>query len=1101
MKVVKKIILIIISIFVMGIRVEAATNDTGICYKKKAVETGYCELTEAVTIKREAFAHQPLSLTNGQSPSKYNYFGKVEGEDRDMFCIDSNLPEPGSQTYKYARSFDIQTDYDRAIAKIYAEYINDVVYRANHGSTLDEALEYYKQAANVAMRAITIKYGYNIVDGSVYTNHFGNVYKQLEGKTAPDPKLVTTSDAYNIVRRYYCSGIISCLKCDRFMDALTECKKVQGANASLREFKFNFSVDANNIENTGTNRNKIEKRVPVKITGLNTMYIESYEVTNPRFYINSVKCDNNKLSCTFEDTNLPTTNLVQKNRNEYTFYIKVSGSVDDIKNMNTTKILIDYKYNHILDSKNLAVLRYHLTEQYRQRMIIFMPMRQQNADVSLIINNPTVCERRNGKYYYNENEVTISSYLRNGCCDVEYKELTNASDRQYYLQTCATKDIVDLDTKCDNDGNPNNMSVSTVQQLKTIDAIEELLKEAEATGNSTKIKQLNNNLDDEYLYRGNEVESYAFDSRNDYCKLYTTENQYIYFPGTTESKSGRFFVFDNQPRVEGTIYALFYTDYNRWKRDYDAAILDEKNKYDDWQVALALADAVDNLGTCTESSDKCECKCCSTSIVKRTNEAGQENSYSYCSGGYNCDCKYQYYVNGKSTQSVLNDDTFYDRDGKTITRSASLECKCGGEKYRTSKPNVTKAKSDYDAAVRAREKLETYKLQCESRSKIASKWRYYLEPDLKFTYKQKYYNPKTNTVQDLVTEVPLEVSWRSEKYWPNVSTQPQKIPGMDKGSYTEEKIEVIYGGGSTYKNETKSFDTTKFYSTAYTQTLYYIPTEKYFSLLPDGQYVTSQTIYQGIRQYVDIGYVFNVEITNYENEYYTWFSMDKIGHLMRNPIIKPKMDSNIQKSLDEELAKIDDQSVLKIYRDENMNQTMFNNVCYYHNDEIIYKSDCIDCSDNKFAPQYFSRSVATDNIFPNEGASGRKIGANWTSDKGKAARELIEKIGDAIYSDIDGSKDLLDATIILTPTRMLKIKQNYRNFQEFQTMDCNKYAKECKSSLLTEWATESGTYEILRNAREKLWKYYLNNIWKKGNMKQLLPGGYPEEDAGLTDWP
>ena len=92
-------------------------------------------------------------------------------------------------------------------------------------------------------------------------------------------------------------------------------------------------------------------------------------------------------------------------------------------------------------------------------------------------------------------------------------------------------------------------------------------------------KQISNNLDKNYTSK--------LSPNNKYCMLYTSEDLNINFPGTTETVSGRSFVFEEltntecktnpndsskncfrQPYVNGTLSMAFHTNVDRWLNDY-----------------------------------------------------------------------------------------------------------------------------------------------------------------------------------------------------------------------------------------------------------------------------------------------------------------------------------------------------------------------------------------------------------------------------------------------------------------------------------------------------------------------------------------------------
>ncbi|MDD2505604.1 MAG: hypothetical protein PHF21_05000, partial [Bacilli bacterium] len=763
-KEIKIIITLVIGLLMFGTKVSAAGK--GICYDLPMLSGGYCQLKNPVNIYGKIFTKRPLLLSDGTDHTKYGYFGVIDGKNEDLFCIDSNLSQPGSTPYKYARPFNINEDYDRAIAKIYAMFVNDTAWlMQSRGISFKEASLDYIQITNIAMRAITKKYNYDIA-GGYRENIFKNVYNQFEGKTASTPKLKEGTDAYKLAQKYYCSGLLSCKNCSSsIIDSAAKsfCTNLSGVSTSdITEFKFSFKVDPDEIEDIEKDSEEFEKIVPVKISGLELMMIgySTYKHTNPSFMITKISCKDNKPSCTPVDPNLYNKNLLLDSPGkDYVIKVKVTGKKSDFKTESNSQINIEYKSTHIRDTNNLAVLRYRLSDQTKQRMIALMASRVQKGDANVKINTPSMCEVRdeNGetKYYYGGTLQTPKSYLEKGCCNVDLSLIDDEDTKELYLETCATEDVVILETKCDNDRNPDNMSESSVLQ-KPIDKIMNIVNNAENNQSYSlqqvkdQLKNTDNNRDDYYIYNSTETDNTVVSSGNDYCKMYTSENLLIAYPGTVEATSGRFFVFDNgeQPRVEGSIVGNFHTDYNRWKKDYEDAIEAEKVAYTDWQIALAVENALAKAETEISCYSSGTCGCCNVKYV---------DGVPSCTGS--CYTSYS-----GSDDRYADSETYFTADGvdlKYIKARKSCGCDNDGTVSSTTSPkdSSSRLENTYTQAVRDREKLEKYKKdECEKKSNISTHWKYYLEPDLTFTYKQEYYDSKTDKVVETKSEVEFKVS-------------------------------------------------------------------------------------------------------------------------------------------------------------------------------------------------------------------------------------------------------------------------------------------------------------------------------------------------------
>ncbi|MDD2207815.1 MAG: hypothetical protein PHU45_00420 [Bacilli bacterium] len=1124
MKVVKRLVIFVISLFLINLNVSGATEfgvgTHGVCYEKDLLDkSGYCLLPSPISNIGSRYYYQDLedkiSYDNKKSPANKKYFGVISGKSQTLFCIDPNLNAPKDEfPYIFARGITLNWDYDRAIAKVYQMYINDSVYLMNQsGVSFSTASGNYLQAANVAMRAITNKFEFDLI--SNVPNHFDNVVNQLEGRPASSPKLVEGTAAYNLVKKYYCSALALTSK------STSHCANLAGiSKVKVAEYNFTFNVMPAETEDAPAGQDKFEKIISIKINGIQKLaaQYDSYKNTNPSFYITDISCGNdNLLSCTPVDTSITTKNLIQNNQNQdYVLKVRVSGRKEDFKNAASTNISIKYKYHHILNVENLAILRNHLTEQKTQRLMALMPDREQESVQNIKINLPSMCEVReeNGKtsYYYGGTLLkTELEYIRKGCCNVKPNKLKEDAAINLYMATCALGDSVILDTKCDNDGDITNPSRSILKQ-RDIYTIMNLVNNTEKNKSSYSVADYNALMANTNNYRDDIYMEELIAKGNNYCKLYTSESQVIEFPGTAEATSGRFFIFDEaqQPKVEGEIMLNFHTNYEQWKTDYLAAIEDEKEAYTKWQTALAVESAKDNLGSCVKSIKKdCDCKCCRN--VSSSNPLQPSNPLfplDHCFS-YDCDCESYSYSGDETKRPTKN--TYFDANGNDLYHSvtASLSCYCdsgtSGSVSSNKNPGGTSRTlySAYKEKYNKRIKLQTDKNDCEKKSNLASNWNYYLAPDLYFNYKQEYY--KNNKMVHTALDQPIKLvpSYNKEKYWPNVSTSVKQIAGTKIGKKSSEAFSINYGGGTSAKNERVSFDITTDYQIGYEQTLYYKPTVKYYSLLPDGHYITNITNYKS-ENIIDVGYVFNVEITNYTNQYLTWFSIKNIGHLMQNPSRYSKLQSNLQKAMDQAIYEIEDQTILKIYNDEQLDSSAFNNICYYNNEQILYRPECPTCID--FSPQYFTRTVAKENMFPNEGVGSRTTGANWTSTKGRELEAEIARNGDMIYGDIDGSKGFLEASFRLTPAKMNEINNHYnkgKSYSDFN-LSCNKDEPgyECISSLLTELVKDSNENRaILENSRANGWRYFVDGKWSRGSIASLLKNGYPEETENLPDLP
>lgn len=346
----------------------------------------------------------------------------------------------------------------------------------------------------------------------------------------------------------------------------------------------------------------------------------------------------------------------------------------------------------------------------------------------------------------------------------------------------------------------------------------------------------------------------------------------------------------------------------------------------------------------------------------------------------------------------------------------------------------------------------------------------------------------------------MVISDQAEKYFPNVSTRVTNPTatsggwnGVDFNQADGAEYEgALYGGSNhlgprveePYENVDKTDNEHHNYTRDFEDIkLYYRPDKAYYSLIPTGLYITNVDI-TSAQDALDIGYVFNVQITNYQGEYETWFTIKNNGHLEIEPTNDKKNESNVQyrinQYLEEHASEFTDQA-----NDIDASKA-FSSKCIYCNREVIYERDCITCEDDEnFKPNYIYRTVNPSDIDPNNRGDSGDLGNNWSNPKGEAAENRINSLGkaDSIYDD--HTKENLEYEFNLSTKVMQEIKKSNKstNYYDFG-LKCNDYGKECESTFINEYAS----YTEGRNK----YKYYVNGTFKVGTMDSLLGGTYPE---------
>lgn len=1101
----KKVLVLLISIFTLALNV-SADSDHGICAGKEVTGEGYCTLESGVSISGVAFNPSVNNLTNGHPAAQYNYRGGINGKTEHLYCIDSNLTSPSGSSYSYARALDPERfTLDGMLARMYVSLVNSAVYDFNNGacSNLDDCFNKYLQAANVLMRALVTKQGYNIQPKDSWgcvtlgTGAYQNVVRQLEGKSYTGTALKEDGQ-YNIIKNWYQTASSA--------DGYTG-----------QSFKIEAELNRDEEIVTEENGDTFTKIIPIDLTGLeNFKYdYETWKKTNPKVQITELECSEG-LTCEIDTEksgfNLKD-NLVEKfNEDKITFYVKVTGNSKMLKDKKKGTLTVKIDKYHVLDTDNLAILRGYATQaqglsEYLpgksmhsicyQRMVALMPTTPQKVELEIDLELPPYCkaetdDQGNKTYKLGTEEVSISDYINEGCCtDVDTSQLSEA-ELEVFEANCGGEDIVDLKQECGAgscEGNNGTLPAknvdSYVKQVSMKGTMDKVYKweNSASVNTATYAQQTKENLkywrDDEFA---SELES------NPYCKIYTSEENHMYYPTTTTATSGRFFVFGKgedgqylQPYVDGKIYSTFHTAFELWQKDYIKAIKTEKSAYTAWQKQEQINEALSNGSETTTPVDE-YCGDCGTD-----------------SNGNTIKCHYTY-----TKHTIEAYDTYYNGNyaGTTLpsyTGTWNTGSSCGND---TAKPTASSSQAAaYQAAKAARKELERQKTECQDASKkYVESWKYILEPDLTFHYNQKYYDSVSGQSKFLTTDIDMVISDQAEKYFPNVSTRVTNPTatsggwnGVDFNQADGAEYEgALYGGSNhlgprveePYKNVDKTDNEHHNYTRDFEDIkLYYRPDKAYYSLIPTGLYITNVDI-TSAQDALDIGYVFNVQITNYQGEYETWFTIKNNGHLEIEPTNDKKNESNVQyrinQYLEEHASEFTDQA-----NDIDASKA-FSSKCIYCNREVIYERDCITCEDDEnFKPNYIYRTVNPSDIDPNNRGDSGDLGNNWSNPKGEAAENRINSLGkaDSIYDD--HTKENLEYEFNLSTKVMQEIKKSNKstNYYDFG-LKCNDYGKECESTFINEYAS----YTEGRNK----YKYYVNGTFKVGTMDSLLGGTYPE---------
>lgn len=768
----------------------------------------------------------------------------------------------------------------------------------------------------------------------------------------------------------------------------------------------------------------------------------------------------------------------------------------------------------------------------------------------ITIDLPSLCDDPN---------LSNEELLANGCCSKldGSKFDDNSKEQDTYIKYCGP--VVHRDYECGSSDSCGENSYKAFShsyvRLRNMDyMIEDYKKGADL----------------------NELKDYLDYSVNSYCGAYTTEKLDILTPATAASVSGQFFVFDSynstdynninayfrQPYVVERVKSTLFFNYNSWKANYDNAVSDEDNKYNAWQ------DAVKNVRTSFEAwQDAKKYIPIAENNLAIWNNASNRNYYPF----YVC-------IKGKN----YNENECYNskqRAQENYDASITAESEAH-EAYNNAKSDEKTARNAYRSAVNKRTNLQGAREECKSAiESFESEYKFTFEsehPGVDFTYSQTSQKEgKTTTTINMVDNT------SPVKYWPNTTTGSSNntydgvIYASSKGKFEKSRsgytvgtcddnsCNLIQGGytlgssqdidGCTDKGNSKckSYDYTDGISYSsiqgtaspandpYNQEInltsketvskifYFRPPNNTFALMNSGEYKTlnyeSNAAHSDLNG-LEVGYVYNIELTTYKGSYETSFSVYDYGYKTSNGV-------NLIQTLLKKFN-LEDKFDLK---NNNLTST-----CSYCNMEMAFKRNCDVCDPNDpttydFEPQFYYRSISLSDVTPNE----RSGETNWTDAKGTAAKTQIE-LGSGIansetiknnneyvalangndYSkdgkistyladssnvgkhDIydDGTREYLEYEVTLTTKDMQMIKRNssrsYFNYakmnmcagfpknvkddDEQYCFKCNGDMKECESSFVTSFFSDT-------TGRSK-WKYYVNGQYCVGNIKTCIKG-------------
>lgn len=1018
------------------------------------------------------------------------------------------------------------------------------------------------------------KLGYSRTHPVQYYSINGQVAYCVDQNT-PNPKLLRQSTVYNVGDSNYGDGLIAMMNYNlerNYSDALYDAVRVftsermpngnngytrgeLGSGNHVKEvLKFLEIGDAAaNGDTTYLPQNSGDSDIE---DNFSLEVIDDSNLNNIRVRINfsSNKPDNFKLSnkCSTSNSNY-TCSIVSglNNNNEFSFSLKgksnVGGSITvkfNFGNSSAGGQMYDKVYIYGCNGSQSECNSSYPSMSGYQRFLTVDGDKVDNIGGGLTkevrITVPGVCDDPN---------LSDEDLLKNGCCDKidGSKYPDDSKEQDTYIKYCGP--VVHMENDCGKDSCNNDGYKAFSHSY-------------------VRLRNMKYIIDD--LKAGGDLSDYLDYSVNSYCGTYTTEKLDILTPATAASVSGQFFVFDSynktdfsnvnayfrQPFIVERVKSTFFFNYNSWKSNYNKALTDEKYKYDAWQTAVNNVKATFDAWQSSKSNTSYY-----ASIRDLWNNPPDYSPYNVCRttsrlyNKNNCDAKkgnaYGAYDNAVAAENNAHSD---------YTNAITTE---------------NNAKGAYRTAVTTRTNLQDARNTCiDSIQAFKSEYKYNFDnnkPSVDFTYSQTSQKEgKTTTTINMVDNV------SPVKYWPNITTNSSNSDYLGLGylasgtqivninragntvgtcndySCTINNNSYSLGGSSNidgcsgnkcskyeydglaYSSIQGTSDATDPYgediSITSPETIskiyYFRPPNNTFALMNSGEYKTlnyeSNAAHSDLNG-LEVGYVYNIELTTYKGTYDTSFAVGNYGYKTQNG-----------KNLVQDLLK-----KFNMDGDFDLNNNL-TSTCSYCNMEMAFKRNCDVCDPNDpttydFEPQFYYRSISLSDVTPNE----RDGETNWTDAKGTAAKTQIE-LGSGLanidtvknnneyvalangndYSkdekistyladssnvgkhDIydDGTREYLEYEVTLTTKDLQMIKRNssrsYFNYakmnmcagdpknvkdaDEQYCFKCNSDMKECESSFVTSFFSDT-------TGRSK-WKYYVNGQYCIGNIKTCIKG-------------
>ncbi len=582
---------------------------------------------------------------------------------------------------------------------------------------------------------------------------------------------------------------------------------------------------------------------------------------------------------------------------------------------------------------------------------------------------------------------------------------------------------------------------------------------------------------------------------NEYCKITCVEELKYRYPNIFSTvKSGTYYEFMFNPEVIASKQCVETIDYDSWERDYKKKIEEEEDAYGQYLAAYYTYNSIPNGWPTTFT------KQCGEDDI----ELEKWNWFRYS------------YSNNKIT---AYHDWVKDNCDEGYSDKLVSEKKDALKKY-------IKAFKKYISKITERKELEKYNRQCyaaldnTSDNSSSISINEYSSVNLNEDFYSLISDNTTGLIPDDIAELKFSESTNFETQYnriglldidkfydvnPTIFYKDNSIgiedtlslidngkgnliydsgayTDIEDSEYTKDKTmsEIKYNIGSefeektsTYKGETskKISDTYSIsYSisfNAYNQEYILRRSQKYFEYRPsnmyymnnnentDGEYTTTDNCSAYGDNCIKLGYVYPINLNTTGKSNVSFSIGGTLGDIINIDYVNEKFE--------------------KLFNVSNNEFTCSYNIT---NDAVVK-----DTKNSDYKANFYTRSISTLNVDPNNRYGQGILGANWASEKGQALINIIEE---KAKKNNTNSPSNLEYSFVLTPNS-IRLIEEYNEGKKYTdvTLSCNSMGGECQSDFLKNYVNgkigDNIDNDLIgMSTINNIWKYYVNSSWQTG---------------------